>query len=148
MTGDRIVGERIRAIAMIVMAIHLVEQTPHMLAQGVIEDQDGVALRTTDRLRLLEQRREPTVVDALLEPWRLREEAGQVGFVSTLEHTAGDVRQTCVVQNNQAGQVVLKMAQLAPILKEISKNLRVGGHEGSGRYDGKLHETFALSPRG
>jgi hypothetical protein len=133
---------------MIVMAIDIVEQTPDMLAHGVIKHQDRVSLRTADRLRLLEQRREPTVVDALLEPWRLREEAGQGGFVSTLEHTAGDVRQTFVVQNNQARQVILEMLKLAPILKEISKNLRVGGHDGSGRYNGKLHETFALSPRG
>jgi hypothetical protein len=133
---------------MIVMAIDLGAQTPDMLAQGVIKHQERVSLRTADRLRLLEQRREPTVVDALLEPWRRREEAGQVGLVSTLEHTAGDVRQTFVVQNNQARQVILEMVKLAPILKEISKNLRVGGHDGSGRYDGKLHETFALSPRG
>src|SRR2546428_699943 len=34
------------------------------------------------------------------------------------------------------------------IVKQISKNIRVGGHDGSGRYDGKLHATFALSPRG
>ena len=99
-------------------------------------------------MRLLQQIREPTVVDALLEPGCLGEEAGQIGFVSTLEHTAGDVRQTFVVQNNQARQVILEMLKLAPILKEIPKNLRVGGHDGSGRYDGKLHETFALSPRG
>jgi hypothetical protein len=70
------------------------------------------------------------------------------GFVSTLEHAAGDVRQAFVVQNNQARQVILEMVKLAPILKESAKNLRVGGHDGSGRYDGKLHETFALSPRG
>ena len=133
---------------MIVMAIDGVEATAHLLAQGVIEEQGGVGLRTTDRLRLLEQIREPTVVDALLEPWRLREEAGQVGFVSALQHTARDIGQAFVVQDDQACQVVLKMAKLAPILKEISKNIRVGGHDGSGRYDGKLHETFALSPRG
>jgi hypothetical protein len=83
-----------------------------------------------------------------LEPRRVGEEAGEVGFVSTLEHTAGDVRQTFVVQNNQARQVILEMVKLAPILKEIAKNVRVGGHDGSGRYDGKLHATFALSPRG
>ena len=48
----------------------------------------------------------------------------------------------------ESNKSVLEMAKLAPILKEIAKNLRVGGHDGSGRYDGKLHETFALSPRG
>ena len=36
MTGDGIVRERIRLLAMIVMAIDIVEQTAHMLAQRVI----------------------------------------------------------------------------------------------------------------
>src|SRR6267378_25031 len=39
------------------------------------------------------------------------------------------------------------MTKLAPILKEISKNVRVGGYDGSRSHDGKLHETFALSRR-
>src|SRR6476659_5876830 len=39
------------------------------------------------------------------------------------------------------------MTKLAPILKEISKNVRVGGYDGSRRHDRKLHETFALSRR-
>src|SRR2546426_7070844 len=81
----------------VVMTVYIVEQTAYMLAQGVIENQHRVGLGTTDCLRLLEQIPEPTVVDALLEPGRLREEAGQIGFVSTLKHTPGDVRQTFVV---------------------------------------------------
>jgi len=40
------------------------------------------------------------------------------------------------------------MAKLAPILKEIAKDVCVDGYDRSGSYDGKLHETFALSPRG
>src|SRR6266852_4727591 len=39
------------------------------------------------------------------------------------------------------------MTKLAPILKEISKNVRVGGYDGSRSHDGKLHETCALSRR-
>src|SRR5436305_3237505 len=39
------------------------------------------------------------------------------------------------------------MTKLAPILKEISKNVRVGGYDGSRSHDRKLHETFALSRR-
>ena len=54
MTGDRIVREGIRVIAMVGMAIDLVEQTPHMFAQRVIKDQECVSLRTADRFRLLE----------------------------------------------------------------------------------------------
>jgi hypothetical protein len=92
--------------------------------------------------------RDPPVIDLLLEPRRLGEEPGQVRFVSALQHTTSDIGQAFVVQDDQTCQGVLKMAKLAPILKEIAKNVRVGGHDGSRRYDGKLHETFALSPRG
>ena len=46
MTRDRIVRERIGVVAMVVMAVHIVEETPHMLTQGVIEDQERVSLRT------------------------------------------------------------------------------------------------------
>src|SRR4030095_9688470 len=45
-------------------------------------------------------------------------------------------------------QVMLEMAKLAPILKEIAKDIRVGSHDGCRSYDGKLHKTFALSPKG
>jgi hypothetical protein len=72
----------------------------------------------------------------------------QIGFVSAFQHTAGDIRQTFVVQDNQACQVMLEMAKLAPILKEIAKDVRVGSHDGSRSDDGKLHKTFALSPKG
>ena len=122
MTRDRIVRERIRILTMIVMAIDIVEQTAHMLAQRVIKNQERVSLRTANRLRLLEQILDATVIDAVLEPWGFREEAGEVGFVSTVQHTAGDIGQAFVVQNDQAGQVMLEMAKLAPILKEITKD--------------------------
>src|SRR5712671_3487334 len=148
MTRDGIMRERIGVVAMVRMAVHIVEQTPHMLAQGVIEYQHRVGLGTADCLCLLEQIRESPVVDALLEPGCLGEEAGQVGFVSTLQHTAGDVGQTFVVQDDQTCQVVLEMVKLAPILKEITKDLGVGRHDGSGTDDGKLHEVLTLSPRG
>jgi hypothetical protein len=91
MTRDRIVGEWKRVVAMIIMAIHIGEQTAHMLTQGIIEDQHGVGLRTADRFRLLEQIRDPTVIDAVLEPGRFREETGEIGFVRTLEYGTGSV---------------------------------------------------------
>src|SRR5215510_2041906 len=148
MAGHRIVREGIRVVTMVVMTVHIVEKTAHMLAQGVIENQARVSLRTADRLRLLEQIREPTVVDLLLEPGRLGEEAGEVGFVSTLQHAAGDVRQAFVVEDDQACQVILKMLKLAPILEEVSKNIGMSGHEGSGSYDWKLHQALTLSRGG
>ena len=148
MAGHRMVCERIRVVAMLVMAGHLVEQTAQMLTEGVIEYQHGVGLRIAHPFRLLEQIREPTAVDAILEPRRLREEAGQGGFGSTVESTAGDVGQTCIVKDKQARQVMLEMLKLAPILQEIAQDVCVGGHNGSGSYDRKLHEMCALAPRG
>jgi hypothetical protein len=148
MTGDGIARERIRILAMIVMAIDIVEQTAHMLAQRVIKHQERVRFRTADRYRLLEQILDAPIIDAVLEPRRGGEEAGEVGFISTLQHTAGDVGETFVVQDDQTSQVMLEMLKLAPILKEIAKDRRMGGHDGSRGYNGKLHETFALSPKG
>src|SRR3989454_4418577 len=142
MARDRIVRERIRVVTMVVMTVHIVEETPHMLAQGVIEDQDRVSPRTAHCLRLLEQIHEPTVIDAVLEPRRFREEAGEVGFISTLEHTAGDVRQAFVVQDDQTCQVILEMLKLAPILEEVPEDICMSGHEGSGGHDRKLHQAL------
>jgi len=142
MTGDRIVREGIRVLAMIVMAIDIVEETPHMLTQGIIEDQEPVSLRTAYLLGLLEEIDEPPVIDAVLEPRCFREEAGQVGFVSTLEHTAGDVRQAFVVQDDQPCQIILKMVKLAPILEEVPEDICMSGHEGSGGHDRKLHQAL------
>src|SRR5437870_6634771 len=146
MTGDRIVREGIRVIAMIVMAINIIEQTAHMFAQRIIKDQERVSFRTADRFRLLEQIHDATVIDAVLEPRRFGEEAGEVGFVSTLQHATGDVGKTFVVQDDQTSQVMLEMLKLASILKEIAKDRRMGGHDGIWGYNGKLHETIALSP--
>jgi len=99
-------------------------------------------------LRLLEQIFDATLIDAVLEPRRFGEEAGEIGFISTLQHATGDVGETFVVQDDQTSQVMLEMLKLAPILKEIAKDRRMGGHDGSWGYNGKLHETFALSPKG
>src|SRR6266446_11003676 len=142
MTGDRIMREGIGVVAMVGMAVHIVEETPHMLTQGIIEDQEPVSLRTAYLLGLLEEIDEPTVIDAVLEPRRFREEAGQVGFVSTLEHTAGDVRQAFVVQDDQTCQVILEMLKLAPILEEVPEDICMSGHEGSGGHDRKLHQAL------
>jgi len=95
-TGDRIVRERRSILPMIVMAIDLVEQTAHMRAQRVIQPQERVRLWTADRFRLLEQIRDATVIDTVLEPGGFREEAGEVGVVSTLQHTAGDIGQAFI----------------------------------------------------
>src|SRR5439155_24229730 len=142
MTGDRVVCEGIGVIAVIVVAIDIVEETPHVLTQGIIEDQQRVRLRTAYLLGLLQQIRNATVVYTIVQPWRCGEEAGEVSFVSTLEHTAGDVRQAFVVQGNQTCQVILEMLKLAPILKEVPEDIGMRGHEGSGSHDRQLHQAL------
>jgi hypothetical protein len=142
MTRDGMMREGRGVVAMVVMAVHRVEETPHMLPQGLIEDQEPVSLRTASLLGVLEERDEPPVSDAVWEPRRFREEAGQVGFVSTLEHTAGDVRQAFVVQDDQTCQVILAMLKLAPMLEEVPEDICMSGHEGSGGPDRKLHQAL------
>jgi hypothetical protein len=99
-------------------------------------------------LRLLEQICDATLMDAVWEPRRCGEEAGEIGFLSTFQHATGDVGETCVVQDAQTSQGMLAMLKLAPMLKELAKDRRMGGHDGSWGYNGKLQETFALSPKG
>ena len=142
MAGHRIVGQRIGAVAVVVMAVHVVKETAHMFAQGVIEYEGCVGLRTADPFRLLEEIRDATIVDLLLKPGRFREEAGQVRFVSALQHAAGDVGQAFVVQDDQARQIVLEMLKLAPILEEVPEDARMSSHQGSGSYDWKLHQAL------
>ena len=142
MTSDGIMREGIGGVAMVVMEINIVEETAHMLTQGIIEDQERVSFRTADRFGVLEEIDEKTVIDAVLERRRYREEAGEVGFVSTLEHAAGDVGEAFVVQDDQTCQVILEMLKLARILEEIAEDIGMSGHEGSGGYDRKLHQAL------
>src|SRR5262249_18393901 len=88
MAGHRIVGQWIGVVAVVVMAVHVVKETAHMLAQGVIEYEGGVGLRTADPFRLLEEIRDATIVDLLLKTGCFREEAGQGRFGRALQQTA------------------------------------------------------------
>ena len=126
---------------MVVRPSPRVEETAHRLAPGVIEDAERV------RLRLLEQRGAPSGIAPGGEPGRCREEAGQGGFGGALHAPAAAVGQRFVVQDNQACQGMLAMATLAPILKEITKDIRVGGHDRSRSHARKLQETVALAHR-
>src|SRR5262249_34560550 len=132
MAGHRIVGQWIGVVAVVVMAGPLGKKTAHMLAQSVIEDEGGVGVLSADPSRLLEEIRDATIVDLLLKPGCFREEAGQVRFVSALQHTAGNVGQAFVVQDDQARQIILEMVKLAPILEEVPEDVRMSSHQGSG----------------
>jgi hypothetical protein len=87
MTGDRIVREGRRVFAMILLAVHIVKQTADMFAHGVIEAQCRVSLRHTDLLRLVEEIRDPPVIDLLLEPRRIGKNRDRL-VVSALKYKA------------------------------------------------------------
>src|SRR5205807_189498 len=97
-----------------------------VFTQGVIQDQGRLSLWMAYPLGLLEQIGEPAVIHMLLKPRRVGEEARQIRFVGTLQYTAGNVGQAFVVQDDQARQVILEVVELASILKEIPKGVRVG----------------------
>src|SRR5207245_9735384 len=42
MTRDGIMREGIGVVAMVVMAVHIVEETPHMVTKGIMQDQAAV----------------------------------------------------------------------------------------------------------
>ena len=46
------------------------------------------------------------------------------------------------IQDDQACQVMLEMVKLAPIFKEVSEDIGMSGHEGSGGHDRKLHQAL------
>jgi hypothetical protein len=88
-----------------------------MLAQGVIYHQRRFSLRSAYRFRLLKRVAHTPLIDLILEPWRFREEARQVGFVGAVQNAPGDVRHAFVRKHHQGGQVVLKVSKLLTVLK-------------------------------
>jgi len=96
MTGDHIVCQRIRVVTMIVVTINVFEETANMLAQGVVQDQRRFSRRAAPRRRLREHVTQPSIVDLILKPLRLREKARQVGLIGAIQDASRNVRQTLV----------------------------------------------------
>lgn len=68
MAGNRIVRQRISIIAMIVMMIYVLEQTPNMFAQRVVQNQRGVVFCQPHTFRLFQHIGDPTIIDFILQP--------------------------------------------------------------------------------
>ena len=148
MAGHRLVGPWRGGVAVVVLAVHVGTEMAPRLAQGGSADEGCVGLRPAAPFRLLEARRDATLVDLLLQPGRCREEAGEGRFVSALQPTAGEGGQAVVVQDDQARQIMLDMVKLAPILEEVPEDVRRSSHQGSGSHDWKLHQALTLSREG
>jgi hypothetical protein len=74
------VGQRIGAIAVVIVAVYMGKDTPHMFAQRMVDDHERLASATAMGLGLLEHEPDAAVIDRVLPPGSLREKAGEVGF--------------------------------------------------------------------
>ena len=111
--GDRIMGQGIGAVAVVVVAVHIVKEAPHVFAQGIIDDDERLASATAMGLRLLQHEPDAAAIDLVLPPGSLREKAGEIGFVGAVKDAAGDIGHALVGQDDQPGQIVLNMPKLA-----------------------------------
>ena len=127
--GDRMVGQGIGAVAVVVVPVHVVKQTPHLFAQGIIHDHKRLAAALAMGFGLVEPEVDAAAIAFILAPGGLREEAREVGLVGALKDAAGDIGHAFVGQDDQPGQIVLEMPKLALVVKQVAEDRRmVGDH--------------------
>jgi hypothetical protein len=143
--GDRMMGQGLGAVAMGIMVVDLVKEMPHVFAQGLIDRHERLASATAMGLCRLPPELEPATIDRVLPPRSLRKTAGKSGFVRTVEDAAGAMGQALVGQDDPSGQVVLKVPELALVLKQIAEDRRLVGDYGSRRHHGPFHHAPPLS---
>jgi hypothetical protein len=117
----------------------LVEARVPLLAQGVIQDNERVASTPAMGFRLLEHEPKAPAIDHVLPPGRLRDEAGKVGFVSTVQDAARHIGEALVRQDDEPGQLMLEMPKLALVLKQVPKGYRLLSNYGSWGNDRHVH---------
>jgi hypothetical protein len=74
---------------MVVMAVHIVKEASHVLAQGIVQDDERLAAEMG--IGLLQHESDATAIDLAFTPGGLREKAGEVGFVGTVEDAASHI---------------------------------------------------------
>ncbi len=109
---------------------------------GVIYDHGRSGFWHAVRLGLLQQVANAAVVDVCLVPRRIRQEACEVGFIGACQDAAGDIRQALVGQDHQAGQVVLKMLELATVLEQVAEGVGMGADGWGGGNKWQLHQRL------
>ena len=77
--GHRVVGQRRGPSAVVVVPVHLVQETAHRLAQRLINDDDRLAAATAMGFRLVPPDADPTVIAGVFPPGSLRDHAGEMG---------------------------------------------------------------------
>jgi hypothetical protein len=106
----------IRAIAMVVVVVHVVNETAHMCTQRLIDGQERLASATAIGLRLLQHEAEPAAIHRVLPPGGLRKKARESGFVGALQDAASHIGHALIGEDEQARQVVLDMSKLALVV--------------------------------
>jgi hypothetical protein len=124
---DRRMGQGRGAVAVLVVPVHIGNETPHVFTQRIINDDQRRASATALRCGRLEHAPEPTAMDLLLAPGRRRENARARGLVGAVEDAAGARGQALVGPDDPAGQRGLEMPTLALVLNQVAADRRVGG---------------------
>jgi hypothetical protein len=99
-----------------------------MLAQGILQNHERLAAATPIGLGLPEHEAVPTAIDRVLPPEGVRKQARDVCLVGTVEDSARDIGHAFVGQGDEAGQIVLEMPKLAPLLKQVAEDPCVIGN--------------------
>ena len=81
---------------MVIVAVDIVKEAPHVFAQCIIDGEERLALPTTMGFRLLQHEADAPTIDFVLPPRSLGEKAGEVGFVGALQETAGEIGHTLI----------------------------------------------------
>jgi hypothetical protein len=139
--GHRIMGQGIGALAMVVVTVHIVKQTPHMLTQRIIQDQQGLAPATPMGLGLLQHKVDTAAIHGLLPPGSLRKKTGEIGFISAVEDAPGNIGHALVGQDDEPGQIMLKMPKLTRVLKHVTEDRSVLGDHRSRLKNRQFHHA-------
>ena len=131
---------------MIIMAIDVVEQTSHMLAQRVIQNQERVRFRTADRLRLLEQILDATVIDAVLEPRRCEKKRERLVWSALSSTQRVMLARSFVVQDDQTCQVMLENGETGTDSQRDREDVRVAVTMGAGVPMGSCMSLCPFTP--
>ena len=112
----------IGAVAVVVVPVHIVKEAPDMVAQSILQDEERLAAAMPMGGRLLEHEPQPAAIDRRLPPRGFCENAGQIGFIRTVQDAAGHMGHALIGQDAQPGQIVLKMSKLALVLKHVAED--------------------------
>jgi hypothetical protein len=125
--------------------VHIIKKTSHMLAEGIINDDEGLAAATAIGLGLLPYESAPAAIHRVFLPGGLRKNTREIRFVGALEDVARHMGQALVGQDDPPGQVVLEMPQLALVVKHVAEDRGVVVDHGSTRRKRQFHHASPLS---